>query len=75
STQYVKLLLIATVLAIPLTWYAIQLWLSEFAFRIAITADLFIIPGILLFVVALSTISIQILHGASINPAKILRSE
>jgi putative ABC transport system permease protein len=75
STQYVKLLLVATLLAVPLTWYGIQLWLSEFAFKIPITADLFIIPALLLFIVALGTVSIQILHGANINPAKILRSE
>jgi putative ABC transport system permease protein len=75
STQYVKLLFIATLLAIPLTWYGIQLWLSEFAFKIPITADLFIIPALVLFVIALGTVSIQILHGANINPAKILRSE
>lgn len=75
STQYVKLLLIATALAIPLTWYGIQSWLSDFAFQIPITADLFFIPAVVLFVVALATVSIQILHGASINPAKILRSE
>lgn len=75
SWEFMKLVLIASALAIPITWYGIDQWLESFAFRIGIQWDLFVIPVIILGVIALSTVSIQILRGANINPAKVLRSE
>jgi putative ABC transport system permease protein len=75
SWQFFKLVLIASVIALPLTWYGIDTWLKNFAFRIGLQWDLFVIPVIVLSVIALGTVSLQILRGANINPAKILRSE
>jgi putative ABC transport system permease protein len=75
SWQFFKLVLIASIIAIPLTWYGIKSWLGEFAFRIGLEWDLFVVPVFLLTVIALTTVSVQILRGASINPAKILRTE
>jgi putative ABC transport system permease protein len=75
SWQFFKLVLIASVLAIPLTWWGIDKWLSGFAFRIGMEWDLFVVPVVILIVIALGTVSLQILRGANINPAKILRSE
>jgi putative ABC transport system permease protein len=75
SWQFFKLVLIASVLAIPLTWYGIKTWLDSFAFKIGLQWDLFIVPVVILSVIALGTVSLQILRGASINPANILRSE
>lgn len=75
SWQFFKLVLIATAIAIPLMWYGVDWWLSGFAFRIGLEWDLFVVPVIILAAVALGTVSAQILRGASINPATILRSE
>ncbi len=75
SWQFVKLVLIASVIAVPLTWYAIKTWLDTFAFRIGPEWDLFVVPVVVLAVVALGTVSLQILRGANINPARVLRSE
>lgn len=75
SWQFFKLVLIASVIAIPLTWIGIDKWLSEFAFRIGMAWDLFVVPVVVLTIIALGTVSLQIFRGASINPAKILRSE
>ena len=75
SWQFLKLVLFATAIAIPLTWYGINSWLSSFAFRIGLEWDLFVVPAIILLALALGTVSTQILRGASINPARILRSE
>lgn len=75
SWEFLKLVLIASVVAIPLTWYGIEQWLKSFAFRIGIQWDLFVVPVAILAAIALGTVSIQILRGANINPAKVLRSE
>lgn len=75
SWQFVKLILIACALSIPVTWYGIDQWLGTFAFRIGLQADLFIVPVVVLITLALGTVSLQILKGANVNPAKILRSE
>ncbi|HEY3405917.1 MAG TPA: ABC transporter permease [Ohtaekwangia sp.] len=75
SWQFFKLVLIASVIALPLTWYGIDSWLGNFAFRIGLRWDLFVIPVLILMIIALGTVSLQILRGANINPAKILRSE
>lgn len=75
SWQFLKLMIIASVISIPLTWYGISEWLGTFAFRIGLGVDLFIVPVLLLFVIALGTISLQIFRGASSNPASVLRTE
>jgi putative ABC transport system permease protein len=75
SWQFFKLVLVAGVLALPLTWYGIDKWLSTFAFRIGIQWDLFVVPLLILSALALGTVSFQILRGATTNPANILRTE
>lgn len=75
STQFVRLLIISSVIALPIVWYAGNLWINNFAFKIGMTVDLFIIPLIVLAVIALGTVSLQIFRGANTNPAKVLRAE
>ena len=75
STQFLKLLLVASVIGLPLSWYAANSWLANFAFRIRLTWDLLMVPVIMLFVVALGTVSLQIMRGAKSNPAEVLRSQ
>jgi len=75
SWQFLKLVLIASVIALPLTWYGVDSWLGNFAFRIGLQWDLFAVPIVILIALALGTVSLQILRGANINPAKILRTE
>jgi len=75
SWQFLKLVLIASIIALPLTWYGIDSWLGNFAFRIGLQWDLFVVPVVILVLLALGTVSLQILRGANINPAKILRTE
>jgi putative ABC transport system permease protein len=75
SWQFFKLVLIASILAGPLAWYGIETWLDTFAFRIGLKWDLLVVPVLILSALALGTVSFQIVRGASVNPAKILRSE
>lgn len=70
SWQFFKLVLIASALAIPLTWYGIDSWLGNFAFRIGLQWDLFVVPVIILAILALGTVSLQIFRGANSTPQK-----
>ena len=53
SMQFFKLFLIASVIAIPLTRYGIDSWLGNFAFRIGLQWDLFVVPAVVLMMLAL----------------------
>jgi putative ABC transport system permease protein len=66
---------IAFFIAIPLTIYLANKWLEEFAFSINIEWWMFAIPGLLVTIIALLTVSWQSIKAALINPVKSLRNE
>src|SRR5262249_42771369 len=74
-SQFMKLIVVASIVALPLAWYGMDTWLAQFAFRIGIGWPLFVLPLIALAVIALLTVGIQVMKGAMTNPAKVLRSE
>jgi ABC-type antimicrobial peptide transport system permease subunit len=75
SADFVKLVLIAVVIATPIAWYAMHVWLQEFNYRIAITGWIFVVAGLLAVVIALLTVGYQAVRAAVANPVKALRSE
>lgn len=77
SKDFVKLVLIALVIASPIAWWAMNKWLQDFAdgYRIAIGWWMFMAAGILVVLIALATISFQSIRAAMMNPVKSLRSE
>ena len=75
SIQFLKLLVISSLISTPIIWYVGNSWIDNFPFRIGMTIDVFIVPFIALTIIALSTVGIQIFRGASANPAQVLRSE
>ncbi len=75
SSQFLKLILISSIIVLPFLWYAIDTWLDNFAFRTRIGWDLFLLPVTILSIIALSTIGVQILKGARSQPTKFLRSQ
>ncbi|WP_208505931.1 ABC transporter permease [Roseivirga sp. E12] len=75
SKNYLVLILVANGLAIPLSYFSIEYWLQDFAYKIPITAKLFIIPVVLLMFIALITITFQTIKVARSNPIKSLRAE
>jgi putative ABC transport system permease protein len=75
SGQFMRLVVVAAVIALPAVWYGSSTWLRSFAFRIALGLDLFMLPVALLTLIALLTVSVQVFKGAITNPAKVLRSE
>jgi len=75
SGDFIKLVLIAFVLATPMSWYAMNQWLEKFAFRIEIQWWMFALAGCSVLFIALSTVSFQSLKAANANPVKSLRAE
>jgi len=75
SKDFIKLVLIATAIAIPVAWYAMNSWLQDFAYRIELRWWMFALAGLLAVVIALITVSFQSVKAALVNPVKSLRSE
>jgi putative ABC transport system permease protein len=75
SKEFLKLIVIAALISFPLTWYAMNKWLQDFAYRIAIQWWVFIVAGVIALLVAAITISFQSIKAALANPVKSLRSE
>lgn len=75
SKDFVKLVVIAIVIASPLAYWAMYSWLQDFAYRIQISWWVFVVSGASALVIALLTISFQSLKAALVNPVKSLRSE
>ncbi len=75
SLDFVKLLLVAFLLASPLAYLGMQEWLEDFPYRIQIPVWVFILAGGVALLVALLTVSYQSIKAALSNPVKSLRSE
>lgn len=75
SKDFLKLVLIAAIIAFPVAWFAMRQWLEDFAYRINIPWWIFLLAGILAALVALFTISFQAIKAALANPVKSLRTE
>jgi len=75
SADFLKLVLIAIIIAFPLTWFAMYKWLQDFAYRIDIQWWVFLLAGVVALLIAFVTISFQSIKAALANPVKSLRSE
>ena len=67
--------LIAALIALPLSWFAINKWLQDYAYRVEISWWIFLVAVVLAMVIALITISFQAIKAAIANPVKSLRTE
>lgn len=75
SKDFIKLILIALVLASPIAWWSLTQWLNDFAYKITIDWWIFALAGLLAIGIALLTVSFQSIKAAMMNPVKSLRSE
>lgn len=75
SFDFLKPVLIAILITIPLAWLAMGQWLQTFAYKDSIPVWTFIIAGLSTIVIAMATISFQCVKAALVNPAESLRSE
>ena len=75
SLDFVKLVVLSILIASPVTWWAISLWLQQFAYKISISWWIFAAAGLGAVVIALLTVGFQSAKAALSNPVKSLRSE
>ncbi|MBT1707358.1 ABC transporter permease [Fulvivirgaceae bacterium PWU5] len=75
SKDFLKLVIVGFVLAVPVTIYIMNQWLANFAYRTEISIGTFVLSGALALLIALLTVSWQSFKAATANPVKSLRSE
>jgi len=75
SRDFIKLVLVAIVIATPIAWFAMQQWLHDFAYRADMHWWLIAIAGLAAIIIAFVTVSFQAIKAALTNPVKSLRSE
>ena len=73
--DFVKWILFAIIIAVPMAYYAINIWLENFAYRIDVGWMVFAVSGIIALVVALMTVSVHAIRAALANPVESLRYE
>ena len=75
SKDFVLLVFIACLLAIPISYYYAQSWLENFAYRMEISWEIFVVAGAGVLLITLLTVSFQAIKAAIMNPVKALRSD
>jgi putative ABC transport system permease protein len=75
NKDLIKLVLIAFIIATPVGWYSMYKWLQDFAYRTEISWWIFLLAGLIAFVIALATVSLQSWRAAARNPVEALRYE
>jgi predicted permease len=75
SKDFLKLVILAVLIASPIAWWAMTTWLQDFAYKIDIAWWVFALAGLLAVSIALLTVSVQSLKAALANPMNSLRSE
>jgi putative ABC transport system permease protein len=75
SRDFLRQIVIAIILSIPLAYYLMDNWLQSYSYRTSLTVMAFIIPGLTLLVLGLVTIVLQTFKSARANPARVLRNE
>jgi putative ABC transport system permease protein len=75
SKEFLKLVFIASLIAFPGAWWAMNKWLQSFAYRIVINWWIFVVAGFTALLVAMLTVCFQAIKAAIANPAKSLRTE
>jgi len=75
SVDFVKMVIIASIIAFPIAWWAMNKWLQDFAYRISLSWWIFAGAAGIALVIALITVSFQVIKAAVANPVNSLRSE
>lgn len=75
SKDFIRLAVIAILIAAPLSWWALHKWLEDFAYRISLSGWMFVLAGAATIALTVLTVSIQAIRSAIANPVKNLRTE
>ena len=75
AKEFLKLVLVAFIIAVPLTWWLMYNWLQQYAYHIDISIWLFGAVGVIILMLTMAVVSVNTLSAATVNPVKSLRSE
>jgi putative ABC transport system permease protein len=75
SREFIVLVVISFVIAVPIAWYAGNQWLDTFPYRMDLAAWIFLVAGVMSVFVALITVGFQAIKAAVVNPVESLRYE
>jgi putative ABC transport system permease protein len=75
SSDFLKLVGVAMLIAIPMSWWAMTRWLESFPYRVALSWWMFALAGVLAIIIAIVTVSFKAIRAAMISPVRSLRSE
>ena len=75
SKDFIRLVVLALLVAIPIGWYLMQAWLAGFAYRVALPWWIFLLAGLIACTAAFLTIGVQSIRVALANPVDSLKSE
>ena len=75
SKEFIKLVVIAIVIATPFSWYAMSKWLDGYAYKVEINVWTFVLAGIIALLIAVVTVSFHAIKASMANPVKSLRTE
>mgnify|MGYP005811559533 CR=1 FL=1 len=75
ARDFLLLVGIGIVIGVPLSWYAMNEWLEEFAYRIDLSVGTFVSAALVLVVIAVATVCLQTVRAANVNPVKSLKGE
>jgi ABC-type antimicrobial peptide transport system permease subunit len=73
STEFLKLVLVAMLISVPLSWWAMNKWLDGFAYRVGIGTGIFALTFLFIMIVTLITVGVQSVKAALANPVESLR--
>lgn len=74
SKDFIRLVGLAFIIAVPAAWYVLNKWLEGFAYRTGLSWWVFTISGVFMLLIALLTLSVQTIRSATVNPVKSLRT-
>jgi putative ABC transport system permease protein len=75
SKDFLKLVIIASIIALPIAWYAMSRWLNDFAYRIEIQWWMLLMTSVIAIIIVVFTVGFQSVKAALMNPVKSLKSE
>ena len=75
TTDFLKMVGIAVLIALPLGWFAMNKWLEDFSYRIEVSWWILVLAAVLAITIAILTVSYQSIKAAVVNPVKSLRTE
>ena len=75
SMDFLKLVFVSAIIAVPVAWYVMNKWLQDFAYRINISWWMFFAAGTIVLIIAFVTVGFQTIKAAIANPVKSLRTE